>query len=62
MTFILARTATGRPALQHSLADDGRTTKCGLDSHRWSRAYTPQPVLPILCKKCATTEGIKLWT
>lgn len=58
--FILARTATGRPALQHSLADDGRMTKCGLDSHRWSRAYTEQAVPTILCKRCAVTEGIKL--
>lgn len=46
--FILARTATGRPALQHSLADDGRATKCGLDSHRWSRAYTETAVTPII--------------
>lgn len=59
-TFILARTVTGRPALQHSLADDGRMTKCGLDSHRWSRAYTETAVTPILCKKCASIEGIKL--
>lgn len=51
--FIVARTANGRPSLQHKLSDtDVDRTECGLEIFRWSRAYTRQMVKEIICKKC----------
>ena len=55
MTYVLARTAGGRPALQHK-TDDHDVTLCGLDITGWSRAYTRTPIKEILCKKCGKAE------
>ena len=51
MMYLLARTSSGRPALQHKTLnfDD---TLCGLDTRGWSKAYTGKPISQILCKKC----------
>ena len=49
--FVVARTASGRPSLQH-ITLDLDTTKCGMDISRWSRAYSSTPIKEILCKKC----------
>lgn len=49
--YALARSATGRPTLQHRTTDMN-TTLCGLDMTSWSRAYQAVPIREILCKKC----------
>ena len=49
--YALARSATGRPTLQHRTTDMN-TTLCGLDMTSWSRAYQATPIREILCKKC----------
>jgi len=61
-TFVLARTPSRRPTLQHVfvLNEDGReASACGLDLTQWSRAYQPAPIRAILCMKCAriTLDG-----
>lgn len=50
--FIIARTASGRPSLQHALSGDHVTTRCGLDTTLWSRAYQAMPISQVVCKKC----------
>ena len=50
--YIIARTAGGRPSLQHALVNDGITTECGLDTSWWSRAYQSQMISQVICKKC----------
>jgi len=60
MMFIVARTTSGRPSLQHAV--DGYledTTSCGLDITGWSRAYQSIPIPQILCKKCGRTAAKK---
>lgn len=52
MMYLLARTAHGRPALQHK-TEDFTMTLCGLDTSAWSRAYLGKAIPQILCKKCA---------
>lgn len=53
MTFILARTGSGRPSLQHVLdLEDLDRSSCGLDISIWSRAYMRDAIPQILCKKC----------
>lgn len=51
--FTIARTASGRPSLQH-LMEEGSwdTTACGLPVGRWSRAWQHDPIKEVLCKKC----------
>lgn len=51
MMYALARSASGRPTLQHRTNDMNRTL-CGLDMRGWSRAYQGYPIKEILCKKC----------
>lgn len=56
MTYVIARTASKRPTLQHKLASDSvwpDSTECGLDITKWSRAYQAEPITEILCRKCA---------
>lgn len=56
--FILARTAHGRPSLQHVLVEDfSDETRCGLDVSQWSRAYQATAIKEILCKKCGKSVG-----
>jgi len=50
-TYIVARSAAGRPTLQHALAG-WNTTLCGIDVRGWSRAYQENPIPEIVCKKC----------
>lgn len=56
MTYVLARTSSGRPALQHRTEDHDQTL-CGLDITKWSRAYTPTAIKEILCKKCSRVNS-----
>lgn len=52
--YVLARTASGRPALQHRLLQtDKDITACGLNMSRWSRVYSHTCFSSIYCKKCA---------
>lgn len=49
--FVVARNAHGRPTLQHKLIDRRTSmTACGRDISGWSRAYSAEPIQPILCK------------
>jgi hypothetical protein len=50
-TYVVARSAKGRPTLQHALVS-WNTTACGLDVTAWSRAYQEAPITEIVCKKC----------
>lgn len=51
--YVIARTASGRPSLQHILsAYRPGYTQCGQGTTHWSLAYQPEPLLPVLCKKC----------
>lgn len=53
-TFVVARTAKGRPTLMHALYEGSHTlTLCGVSIIGWSRAYFHQPIPQILCKTCA---------
>lgn len=51
--FTIARTAAGRPSLQH-LMEEGSwdRTACGLPVSGWSRAWQTEPIKEVLCKKC----------
>jgi hypothetical protein len=51
MPFVVARTASKRPSLQHFTPDHDKTL-CGMDITVWSRAYMPEPIREILCVKC----------
>jgi hypothetical protein len=52
--FVLARTGSGRPALQHRVLEtDIDTTVCGLNMKLWSRSYNKTCFTAIYCKKCA---------
>ena len=51
--FVIARTASRRPTLQHRVAEGGAgRTVCGLDIRPWSRAYQEAPISQIICKRC----------
>ena len=51
--YMIARTRSGKPTLQHRLqATDHTQTVCGLDATRWSRAYQVYAISAIFCKKC----------
>lgn len=50
--YIIARTATKRPTLQHKIGGLRLLTACGLDASNWSRAYQREAIPAILCKKC----------
>ncbi len=49
--YVLARTGSGRPSLQH-VTEDMDSTRCGMQISLWSRAYQSTPIKEILCKKC----------
>lgn len=57
MIYLLARTAHGRPALQHK-TEDFTMTLCGLDTSTWSKAYLGKPIPEILCRKCSRIGGV----
>jgi hypothetical protein len=49
-TYVIARTASGRPTLQHKLRDGtGSYTGCGHEITGWSRAYMNNRIEQILC-------------
>lgn len=53
--YVLARTGSGRPSLQHRLiqGEQGEQfTACGMDTQFWSRAYQRTAITQILCKRC----------
>lgn len=52
--FILGRTATKRPTLQHILHDNSSTlTLCGISALSWSRVVYQDEEIPILvCRRC----------
>lgn len=53
--YVLARTGSGRPSLQHRMVYDGsgeEFTACGLNTQYWSRAYQRTAITQILCKRC----------
>lgn len=57
--FIVARTQSGRPTLQHRVdtstgarALEVGFTACGLDFRQWSRAVQNEPIREVLCLKC----------
>lgn len=52
--YVVARTAGGRPTLQHLLPPGvGSVTACGVEMEEWSRAYMRAPVPEILCLRSA---------
>lgn len=51
MPYVVARTASKRPSLQHFTVDH-EVTSCGLDISIWSRAYMKTEIREILCLKC----------
>lgn len=50
--FVIARTASRRPTLQHGVLLGLYRTWCGLDVWPWSRAYQREPIPQILCTNC----------
>lgn len=55
--YVIARTNSGRPSLQHLLPPGvGSVTACGVDVSNWSRAYTHQPIPQVLCLRGACRE------
>ena len=51
--FIMARTATKRPTLQHILHDDSFTlTLCGISALSWSRVYQDEEIPILICRRC----------
>ncbi len=52
--YVTARSASGRPTLQHRLVD-GQTDwmACGRRIDDWSRAYTPRKIEEVLCLRHA---------
>lgn len=58
MRYVLARTPSKRPTLQHAMDERRSThTACGLPISTWSRAYQDRPIKVILCKRCAHKVG-----
>ncbi|WNO27825.1 hypothetical protein SEA_HUWBERT_74 [Microbacterium phage Huwbert] len=51
MPYVVARTASKRPSLQHFTVDH-EVTSCGLDISIWSRAYMKTEIKEIFCLKC----------
>lgn len=56
MPYVIARNAGGRPTLQH-YTSDYRTSTCGLDITRWSRAYSEVKLREIICRNCDKNMG-----
>ena len=57
--YVLARTASKRPTLQHRLVsgeDGSQLTACGLDVTQWSRAYQNKSIPQILCIRCTKSD------
>lgn len=58
MTFVIARTASKRPSLQHILhPSDDESTLCGLNIRLWSRAYQKTAISQILCVRCGRIKA-----
>lgn len=57
MRYIIARTPSKRPTLQHILGRNGFTL-CGLDVAQWSRAYQRHAIAEILCLRCKARERV----
>lgn len=59
--FVIARTTSKRPSLQHILhPDDPDYTLCGLNISLWSRAYQRSVISAVLCMKCGRLKaGLK---
>ena len=58
--YIIARTASKRPSLQHRLVlgeDGAHITSCGLDVSMWSRAYQNKPIPQVLCVRCRKSDN-----
>lgn len=56
-TYVVARTASGRPACQHKISlQDKDVTRCGHNMSQWSRQYTKERLDAILCKQKACHE------
>lgn len=51
MPYVVARTMSKRPSLQHFTPDHDKTA-CGIDISGWSRAYMKTEIKEILCLKC----------
>lgn len=54
VTFVVARTPSMRPSLQH-VSDpysSPAASLCGRDMSMWSRAYQNEAIEEILCKRC----------
>lgn len=51
MPYVVARTMSKRPSLQHFTQDHDQTA-CGLDIRGWSRAYMKVEIKEIFCLKC----------
>jgi len=53
MIFVIARTPSKRPSLQHKVhPEDEDFTLCGLYIRSWSRAYQRSAIPAVLCMKC----------
>lgn len=51
--YIIARTASKRPTLQHILYGGSVTlTLCGISARRWSRVYMGTEIPTLLCRRC----------
>lgn len=52
--YVIARSAGGRPTLQHKLVDGQTTyTRCGRSMQGWSVALSRKAIEPVLCKQAA---------
>jgi hypothetical protein len=50
--YVIARTANGRPSLQHRVhPTHSQQTACGYDISAWSRHYMREVITEVLCKQ-----------
>jgi hypothetical protein len=57
--FVVARTGSGRPALQHVVDAIGNSdTVCGYDMTEWNRFYMATKLSVLLCLKCKRFVGL----
>jgi hypothetical protein len=56
-TYVIARTAGGRPTVQHRISQVPTFTACGRDTSPWSCAYQTEPIEVIRCKAVGCRDG-----
>jgi hypothetical protein len=56
-TYVIARTAGGRPTVQHRISSLLTFTACGRDTSPWSCAYQTDAIEVIRCKAPGCRDG-----